>query len=59
LQDCQYITVECRNAGCGERVLLAKIEDHLKNECLQQLIKCEDCEKQIVFKDREVRVYSI
>ena len=58
VQSCQYITVECRNAGCGERVLLANIEDHLKNECLQRLVNCKDCGKQILFSDLEVSVCS-
>ena len=51
--------MECRNAGCGERVLLAKIEDHLKNECLQRLVKCNDCGKQILFSDIKVSVLTI
>ena len=51
--------MECRNPGCGERVLLAKIEDHLKNECLQRLVKCSDCGEQISFNDIKVSVLTI
>jgi len=54
LSSCQYITVECRNIGCGDRVLLSKLEDHLKNECLQRLVKCEDCGQKLMFKDLKV-----
>ncbi|XP_065899584.1 TNF receptor-associated factor 3-like [Dysidea avara] len=53
LSSCQYITVECRNTGCGDRVLLSKLEDHLKNECLQRLEECKDCEATLHFKDLE------
>ena len=60
MQHCQYITVECRNTGCGERVLLTRIEHHLKNECLYRLIKCKDCGKKILSKDLKVSdIYHI
>ena len=54
LSSCQYITVECRNTGCGDRVLLSKLEDHLKNECLQRLVKCKDCGRELMFRDLKV-----
>ncbi|XP_065899595.1 TNF receptor-associated factor 2-like isoform X2 [Dysidea avara] len=53
LTSCQYITVECRNTGCGDRVLLSKLEDHLKNTCLQRLVECKDCRTTLRFKDLE------
>ena len=55
LSSCQYITVECRYTGCGDRVLLSKLEDHLKNECLQRLVECKDCGRKLAYKDLKVR----
>ncbi|XP_065899573.1 TNF receptor-associated factor 2-like isoform X2 [Dysidea avara] len=54
LSSCQYITVECRYTGCGDRVLLSKLEDHLKNECLQRLVECKDCGRKLAYKDLKV-----
>jgi len=54
LSSCQCITVECRNTGCGDRVLLSKLEDHLKNGCLQRLVECENCGEKLVFIDLKV-----
>ena len=54
LQSCQYTTVECRNTGCGERVFINKLEHHLKNECLQRLVKCKDCGKDLMFRELKV-----
>jgi len=56
LSSCRYITVECRNTGCGDRVLLSKLEDHLKNECLQRLVECEDCETTLNFNELKVGI---
>lgn len=52
LSTCQFITVECR--GCGDSVLLSELDEHLKNKCLQRLVECEDCGKQMQFRDLEV-----
>ena len=54
LSSCQFITVECRNTGCGDRVLLAKLEDHLKNECLYRLVECKDCGEKMAYSDLNV-----
>ncbi|XP_065885202.1 TNF receptor-associated factor 2-like [Dysidea avara] len=51
LSSCQYITVECRNTGCGDRVLQSKLENHLNNECLQRLMECTDCGRKLAFRD--------
>ena len=51
--------MECRNTGCGIRVLLSKLEDHLKNECLQRLVECKDCGQKLVFRDLEVSVVIV
>lgn len=54
LQNCQYITVECRNPECCQQVLLIEIEDHLKNKCPSRLVNCKDCGKKLVFRDLEL-----
>ena len=46
--------MECRNTGCGDRVLLVKLEDHLKNECLYQLVECKDCGEKMAYSDLNV-----
>ena len=33
-QECNYTTIECRNPGCGEQVLLGKLKFHIKQEYL-------------------------
>ena len=54
LQSCQYTMVECKNTGCGERVFLDKIEYHLKSECLSRVVKCKDCDKELILRNLEV-----
>ena len=54
LQQCQYVTVECRNPGCGQKVLLTKMEEHLKQECPQRLVNCKDCGKEMHFIELKV-----
>ena len=51
--------MECRNTGCGDKVLLSKLEDHLKNECPQRLVQCKDCGEKMAFKDLQVNRYRI
>jgi len=51
LSTCQFITVECRNTGCGDKVLLAKLEDHSKNECLHRLVEFTDCGDEIAYNN--------
>lgn len=46
--------VECRYAECGERVLLSDIEQHLKHHCLSRSVKCQDCGKELLFKELQV-----
>jgi len=36
----------CKNPGCGEQVLLSKLEDHLKR-CLKRQVECKDCSKKM------------
>ena len=48
--------MECKNTGCGEQVLLFNIEQHLKSQCLGRYVKCEDCGKELPFKDLDVSV---
>ena len=48
LQDCQY-SVECKNPECGWRVPLAKMEIHLKEECPQRRVKCDNCNKDMYY----------
>ena len=48
--------MECKNTGCGEQVLLSNIEQHLKSQCLGRSVKCEDCGKELPFKDLDVSV---
>jgi len=54
LQECQYVTVECKNPGCGQRVLLSKIEIHLKEECSQRLVNCKDYGKEMCYIELQV-----
>ena len=51
--------MECRNTGCGDRVLLSKLEDHLKNECLQRLVECKDCGRKLAYKNLKVRDHPL
>ena len=55
-QQCQYVIVECRNPGCGQQILLIRMEEHLKQECPQRLVNCKDCDNEIHFKELQVRV---
>ena len=50
-QQCQYVTVECRNPGCGQRVLLAKMEIHLKEECPRRRVKCKNCDEAMFYNE--------
>jgi len=54
LSSCQFITVECRNTGCGDKVLLDKLENHLKNDCLYRLVECKDCGEKMACSDLDV-----
>ena len=54
MQNCQFVTVECRNPGCCQRVLLTEVEDHLKNKCLSRLVECKDCGKKLCYRDLKV-----
>ena len=58
-QECQYVTVECRNPGCGQRVLLAKLEVHLKEECPRRHVSCKDCGKEMYFSELQVNSYIL
>ena len=44
LEGCKYGI----NPGCGERVLLSEMEEHLKN-CSQRQVECKDCGKIMSF----------
>ncbi|XP_065916370.1 TNF receptor-associated factor 2-like [Dysidea avara] len=49
LEECQFVTVVCKNPGCGERVLLSELEVHLKDKCLHRQVECKDCDKKMSF----------
>ena len=50
MQNCQFVTVECRNPGCYQQVPLSEAEDHLKNKCPSRLVECEECGKKCVIE---------
>ena len=57
MQNCQFVTVECRNPGCGQQVLLSEAEDHLKYKCHSRTVECEDCGKRMCYRDLKVCIY--
>ncbi|XP_065070864.1 TNF receptor-associated factor 6-like isoform X2 [Rhopilema esculentum] len=50
LRDCMYEVVPCTNA-CGQSLLKANLQKHLKEECLKRIETCTYCQKKVVFKD--------
>ena len=54
LEECQFVTVVCKNPGCGERVLLSELEVHLKDKCLHRQVECKDCDKKMSFIELQV-----
>ncbi|XP_065916372.1 TNF receptor-associated factor 3-like [Dysidea avara] len=49
LDACQFVTMECKNPGCGEQVLLSELEVHLKEKCLYRQVQCKNCGKKMFF----------
>ena len=54
LDACQFVTMECKNPGCGEQVLLSELEVHLKEKCLYRQVQCKNCGKKMFFIELQV-----
>jgi len=55
LDSCEFVTVGCRNPGCGKQVLVSELNEHLKNKCLYRQVECEDCGKKMPFIELQVQ----
>ena len=54
INTCGYTMIICVHTQCKARVRRLLLAEHLKDECLYRLVRCENCHESLPFSSLEV-----
>ena len=54
---CEYLKVPCVHSECGMLVKKSALQEHLENECICRLQRCDYCKKSVKLNLMEVHYF--